>query len=135
MKINFFDYLGSIGSKVFHIGIPGAGKARAIEVHVVLLLRNVPLQVKDDLLPRLPVLRLPLFLEHGRDRGVVHMAAVARLIRGIQAIQHGIRLPGIADGAEGQAVELPRPRRRHIGAVLLDLQLHLDADLFQVVLG
>src|SRR5882724_1685641 len=127
--------VGGVGSIVLHIGVPRAGEARAVEVHIVLLLRDIPLQVKNKLLARLAVLGAPLFLEHGRKLRVVDMAAVAQLIWGIQAIQHAIWLPGIADGGEGHAVELAFVCRGHIGAVLLDLDLRLNADLFEVTLG
>jgi hypothetical protein len=74
------------------------------------------------------------YVMHPELRGV-DMAAVAQLVWGIQAIQHAIRLPGIADGGEGHTVELAFVCRGHIGAVLLDLDLRLDADLFEVTLG
>src|SRR5207249_4321137 len=96
--------VGGVGSKVLHIWIPRAGDADAVEVHIVLLFCNISLQVKDKLPARLPVLCAPLLLEHGRDLRVVDMATVAWLVGGIQAIQHAIRLPSIADGAEGHAV-------------------------------
>src|SRR5262245_13379496 len=118
--------VSGVGSKVLHMWVPGARDTYAVEVHIVLLLRNIPLQVKDDLLARLTVLHAPLFLKHGRDLGVVDMAAIAWLVGGIQAIQDSIRLPGITDRAEGHTVELPSPRRRHIGAVFLDLEIDLE---------
>jgi hypothetical protein len=76
-----------------------------------------------------------LLFEHGRDLGVVDVAAVARLVGRIQFIQHAIRLPGQADGAYCHTLELARKRRGHIGAVLLDLQFGLDPDLFESALG
>src|SRR5215831_12285964 len=100
-----------VGGIVLHIRVPGAGDAHAIQVHVVLLLRNIALDIEDNLLARLAVLGAPLFLEHGRDLGVVDMAAVARLVGGIQAIQHAIRLPGITDGTKGHALKLTDERR------------------------
>ena len=38
-------------------------------------------------------------------------------------------------GPRARPSNLPSERRRHIGAVLLDLQLRLDADVFEVALG
>ena len=76
-----------------------------------------------------------MLLEHGRDFGVIDMAAVAWLVWRIQSVQHGIRVPGVADGGQGQALELAEIRRRHIGAVLLDFQFRLDANLFEGALG
>ena len=43
--------------------------------------------------------------------------------------------PGVADRSQGQTLELTEIRRRHIGAVLLDLQFRLDANLFERALG
>ena len=88
-----------VGGIVLDIRLPGAGDAYGVEVHIVLLLRNIPLNVKDELFARLAVLRAPLFLEHGRDLGVVDVTAVAQLVGRIQAIQYAIRLPGNADAA------------------------------------
>src|SRR5262249_39905380 len=110
---------GRVGSVVLDIRLPGAGDTYGVKVHVVLLLRNMPLDVEDDLPARLQILRAPLFLEHGRDRGIVDVTAVAPLVRRIQSIQHTIRLPGNTEGTEGQPLELAGKRRRHIGAVLL----------------
>lgn len=53
------------------------------------------------------------------------------LVGSIQSIQHAIRLPGQADRAYCHALELAGKRRCHIGAILLDLQLGLDADFFE----
>src|SRR5712691_7076836 len=95
----------------------------------------MPLDVEDDLLTRFSVLRPALLLEHGRDFWVVDMAAVAWLVWRIQSVEHSIRVPGVADGGQDQALELAEIRRRHIGAVLLDFQFRLDANLFEGALG
>src|SRR5262245_25678252 len=95
----------------------------------------MPLDVENDLLTRFPVLRPPLILEHGCDFWVIDMATIAWLIWRIQSVEHSIRVPGIADGGEDQALELPEIGRRHIGAVLLDLQFRLDANLFERALS
>src|SRR5262249_47428453 len=62
---------------------------------------------------------------------VVDMAGILWLVGRIQAIQHTVRFPGNREGADGHALELAHGRRRHIGAELLDLQLRLDAGLFE----
>src|SRR5207249_739597 len=90
--------------------------------------------VEDELLARLQVLGTPLLLEHGRDRGVVDMAGIPRGVRGVGAIQRTIRFPGNAEGPPHQALELALRRRRRIRAVLLDLQLRLNTDVFEIVL-
>src|SRR5437867_10899089 len=95
----------------------------------------MPLDVENELLTRFPVLCAPLLLEHGRDFWVMDMATVAWLIWRIQSVEHSIRVPGIADRGQDQALELAEIRRRHIGAVLLDLQFRLNANLFERALG
>src|SRR5262245_34605550 len=62
------------------------------------------------------------------------MAAVARLVRRIHAIEHAIWFPGNAHGTHGHALELPQERRTNICAVLLELHLRLDADIFEIAL-
>src|SRR5262245_23141292 len=51
-----------VGGEVFHIRLPGTGDHVGASVHIVLLLRRTALDVEDDLLARLQVLRAPLFL-------------------------------------------------------------------------
>ena len=45
-----------------------------------------------------------------------------------------IRFPGNGEGAHRHALELALARRRLIRPILLDLQLRLDADLFEIAL-
>ena len=68
------------------------------------------------------------------SRGVVDMADIAQRVRRIRAIQHAIRLPGRGIGTHRQALEFAAARRGHKRAILLDLQLRLDADIFEVTL-
>src|SRR5712691_7137139 len=82
---------GGVGRIVLHVGLPGAGDHVGAGVHIVLLRCYIPLNVENELLPRLQVSRTPLCLQHGRERGVIDMAAVARLVRRIHAVEHGIR--------------------------------------------
>src|SRR5215510_9694733 len=120
---------------VLHIRLPGARDTHTIQVYIVLLLCRIALDVKDNLLTRLQVLRAHFLLEYCRELGVVDVAAVARLIWHVHAIQRAMRFPDNREGAHGQAFELARERRRHICAVLLDLQLRLNADVFEIALG
>src|SRR5437868_7203048 len=47
---------------VLHVWMPGAGDHDSVCIHVVLLLRRIALNVKDEFLARLQILRAPLFL-------------------------------------------------------------------------
>src|SRR5262249_19028420 len=71
---------GEVGGIVLDIGLPAARDHDGIRVHIVLLLGFIPLKGTHDLLPRLQVSGPPLFLEHGRDRGVVDMPPVERMV-------------------------------------------------------
>jgi hypothetical protein len=62
------------------------------------------------------------------------MAAVAQLVRGIQPTQDATWLPGNDDGAIRHPLELAGGRCCDICPILLDLQLSLNADVFEIVL-
>src|SRR5205085_8666370 len=85
---------GDIGAIVLDIWRPGRRGHIDAHVHVVLLLRHIVLDVEDDFPARLQVLGAPLFLEHGRERGVIDVGSVPRGVGGIGAIQREIRFPG-----------------------------------------
>src|SRR5262249_32892096 len=65
-----------VGGIVLHIRLPGGGNHTGVRIHVVLLLGFIALKRKNDLPACLQVLGAPLFLEHGRDLGVVDVASV-----------------------------------------------------------
>jgi hypothetical protein len=122
---------GHVRGKVLHVRLPGTGEHVGVGVHIVLLLRRIALDVENELLARLQGLRAPLLLQHRRDLGVIDVAAVARLVGRIQAVQHTIRFPGNTDGPHGHAVELAHERRREIRSILLELHLGLDANILE----
>jgi hypothetical protein len=68
--------------------------------------------------------RPSLSREHRRELGVVEVAGDPG----------GIRLPGDAEGTPHHALELALHRREYIHAVLLELELCVEAHVFQVVL-
>ena len=83
---------------------------RARQVHIVLLLGLVPLDVEDELLARRQVLRAPLCLEHRRECRIIDVADVAQRVRRIRAIQDAIRLPaGGYPGPIAMPSNLPLP--------------------------
>ncbi len=65
-----------VGGKVLHIRLPGGRDRGGVQVHIVLLLRDIALNVENELLARLQILRSSLFLKHGRKRGVMDVADV-----------------------------------------------------------
>src|SRR5262245_47459612 len=46
-----------VGSKVLDVRLPGGGDGVGVQVHVVLLVRDIALNVEDELLARLQVFR------------------------------------------------------------------------------
>src|SRR5215510_7585064 len=69
-------FLQGVRSIVFDVRLMGSGEHWASQIHIVLLLGLVPLDVEDALLTRLQVLCAPLCLEHRREGRVVDMADV-----------------------------------------------------------
>ena len=69
-----------VGGKVLHIRLPGGGDCGGVQVHIVLLLRHIALNVEDELLPCLQFLGAPLLLEHGRELGVIDVTGGTRLL-------------------------------------------------------
>ena len=65
-----------VGRIVLYVRSPGAGEHDGDGEYIVLLLRNIPLNVKDELLALLKILGPPLLLQHGQQLGIVDMAAV-----------------------------------------------------------
>src|SRR4030095_8139811 len=98
------------------------------------LLGLILLKRMHDLLAGLQVLDPPLFLEHGRDLGVVNIASVERMVWDISAIRWAIWFPGATGGPIHHALVLALHRRRHIRAVLLKLQLGVDTNVFEEAL-
>src|SRR5262249_52680814 len=123
-----------VGSKVLHIRLPGGGDRVRVQVHIVLLLGYIALNVEDELLARLQVFGASLQLQHGREGGVIDVTRVPRGVRGIGAIQPAIRFPGDAGGTPHYALELALYGRGNERAEFLDLQLRVDADVFEEAL-
>ena len=123
-----------IGGIVLHRRLTGAGEHPAVQIHIVLLCRRIALNVEDALLARRQVRRPPLLHDHRRERGVVDVAAVARLVGDVRSVQHAIRLPARGKRPHRQTLVLPDAGRRDIRAKLLELQLRVDPDVFKVAL-
>src|SRR5215831_17699457 len=85
---------GGVRRVVLHIWLPGTGVRNRDGEHIVLLLRNIALNVKEELLARLEILSPSLLLQHGQELRIVDMAAVAQVARCVHAIHGAIRFPG-----------------------------------------
>src|SRR5262249_17431823 len=125
---------GVVGAIVFHIWLPGGSDRNGVRIHIVLLFCHIALNRKNDLPTRLQVFGLPLFLEHGRELRVVDIASIHRMVWDESPIQWTIWVYGEIDGPIYHTLVLALCRRRHIGAVLLQLQLDLDAHVFEEAL-
>src|SRR5215467_9694139 len=106
---------GGVRRVVLHIRLPGTGVRNGNGEHIVLLLRNITLNVKDELLARLQILGPALLLQHSQELRVVDMAAVAQVARFIHAIQYAIRFPGDANRTYGHTLVLANKRSGYIG--------------------
>src|SRR5262245_44256246 len=120
---------------VLHIGLPGPGDADVVETDVVLLLGHVALDVEDELPARLHVLDAHLLLQHAVKPGIVDVARVAGLLGHVHTVEDDVGVPGDAEGAHGDALELPQCRRRRVGAELLEPELGVDATLLELALS
>src|SRR5438093_8691818 len=106
---------------VLHIGLPGSGDAYGVEIDVVLLLGGITLDVADELPAGFQLPDAHLLLQHPRQLGVIDVAAVAPLLGQVHPIERTAWFPGYRARAHRQALELSLRRRRHVGAVFLDL--------------
>src|SRR5919109_583164 len=125
---------GGVGRIVLHIWLPGTSDRVGIGIDIVLLCCHIPLNIENKLPAYFQVAGTPLFLEHGRELGIIDMAAVARLVGGIHAVEHAIRFPGNTQRPHGQALELAQIRGSHISTILLELHLCLNAYIFEIAL-
>src|SRR6266511_4414385 len=119
---------------VFHMGLPGSDDANRVEIDVVLLLGGIPLDVEDELPADFQLPDAHLLLQHPGQLGVIDVAAVARLLGQVHPIEGAVWFPGDRERAHRNALELSLRRRRHVGAVFLDLQLRLDAAFLELAL-
>src|SRR5215470_9726645 len=67
---------GKLATKpiVLHVGLPRTREHDGHQVHIVLLLRGIALNIEDELLARRQVRDTPLCLHQCRERGVVDVA-------------------------------------------------------------
>src|SRR5262245_37905327 len=96
------------------------------------MLRFIALNVVDELSARFQILGASLGLDHGRERRVIDMAGVQGGISGIGTIQPTIGLPSGAEWTANHPFVLSLQCRSHVCAVLLNLELSLDADVLEV---
>src|SRR5678815_5076339 len=119
---------------ILHRRVPGSHDARGVEIDVVLLLSGILMDVEDDPAARLDVPGAHLLPQHRDDPGVADVARVAALLGHVHAVQGRVRLPGDAERAHGEALVLAEKGRRDVRAVLLHLQLRVDAALLEMAL-
>src|SRR5689334_20959704 len=119
---------------ILHVRLPGPGETGAVEIHIVLLLGGVALDVENELPPRFEVPGPHLLLQHRDDRGVADVARVATLLRHVHAIEVAVWLPGDAERAHRKPLVLTVERGGHIGAVLLQVYRRVDAAVLELAL-
>src|SRR5262245_31243944 len=102
-------------------------------VHIVCLVSHVALDVVDNALTLLGIQLPSLGKEHGIEFGIIDMAAVVWLARIEDTVQIIIHLQEGGYRSHGKFLELPQEGGRDIVAVLLGLELDLDAHLAQLI--
>src|SRR5262249_8515258 len=85
---------GDVRAKMLDIRLPRDGGNDGVQVYEVHLLRGIALDVVDDLLTRLQILRPALLFQHGREFGVIDMGGIPGGVGGKGAIQWSVRCPG-----------------------------------------
>src|SRR5213594_3827100 len=102
-------------------------------LHVVLLLGQVALDVVDDLAALGRIERPPLADEHVSHHRVVDVALVLQLLGVVLTEQEVVGLEESRLRAEGHRVELAAEAGRDVRAVLLLVDLDVDADRLRLV--
>src|SRR5881397_2190391 len=103
-------------------------------LHVVLLLGQMALDVEDDLAPLGHVGGAPLAHQHVGHHRVVDVALVLELAGIVLTEEEVVGLEEPRLRAVGHGVELAVEARRDVGAVLLGVDLGVDADVLEVFL-
>jgi hypothetical protein len=93
----------------------------------------VPLDLVDDLPPLLHIRRPPLPHQQVIQHRVVDMAPVPRLPRVVLAEEEAVGLEEGREGAEAHGVELAEAAGGLVGAVLLLIELGVDADVLELL--
>src|SRR5438093_10309293 len=118
---------------VLECGVPHRRVRRRAELHVVLLVGQVALEVVDDLAALDVVVRAPLAEQEVGEGRIVHVALVPRLAGIVLAVEEVVGIEERRLRAVGHGFELAQQARRRVGAVLLLVQPRLDPDVLEVL--
>src|SRR5215470_2108713 len=110
---------GDVRAKILDIRLPGSSGDDGVQIHEVHLLRGIALDVMDDLLACLQLLRPALLFQHGRELGIIDMGGIPGGVGSKGAIQWGVRSPSDTEGTPHHALELALEGGRYIGPVFL----------------
>src|SRR5437660_1338288 len=122
-----------IRAVVLERGVPHRRVRRRAELHVVLLVGQVALEVVDDLAALDVVIRAPLAEQEVGEGRIVHVALVPRLAGIVLAVEAVVGIEERRLRAVGHGFELAQQARRRVGAVLLLVQPRLDPDVLEVL--
>src|SRR2546430_3065431 len=121
--------------EALHVGRMRDVPREARQIDVVRLVREVALDVVDDLLALLWIQLASLGDEHRVQFAIGHVASVVRLLGEEGAVEPVVHLGERCHRAHRHLLELPEVRRGDVLAVLLGPELDGDADLAQIVGG
>src|SRR5256885_3386025 len=118
---------------VLECGVPHRRVRRRAELHVVLLVGQVALEVVDDLAALDVGVRAPVAEKEVGEGRMVHVALVPRLAGIVLAVEEVVGIEERRLRAVGHGFELAQQARRRVGAVLLLVQPRLDPDVLEVL--
>src|SRR5215831_5436144 len=121
--------MADVRAEVLYVGLPGRHRAHRGAVQRVYLRGDVALDVVDDLAALGHVEGPALQLDHVGELGIVHSRSVQRLPGHEVAVEVAVGIRPLAEEPRGHLVEFAEERGGDEGAVLLHLELHLDAAL------
>src|SRR5215510_12254775 len=121
--------MADVRAEVLYVGLPGRHRAHRGAIQRVYLRGDVALDVVDDLAALGHVEGPALQLDHVGELGIVHSRSVQRLPGHEVAVEVTVGIRPLAEEPRGHLVELAEERGGDEGAVLLHLELHLDAAL------
>src|SRR5437016_5434338 len=125
--------VAEVGPVVLQRTVPYRGVHLSHRRRVVDLPGEIALDVLDDLAALGGIERAALTDDHVGDDGIVHVTLILHLAGVVVAEEVVVAVQERRLRPEGHRIELAVKARRDVGAVLLGVQLGVDADVLQVL--
>src|SRR5882762_9727056 len=127
------EIVAEVRRVVLQRALPRRDAEPRVDLDVVLLLREVALDLVDELAPLDGVEGAPLAHDQVRHHRIGDVALVLRLAGHAVAVEIAVRLEKVGLWPERHRVELALEARREVAAVLLLIELRVDADVLEVL--